>query len=155
VWASPSAAENWEKGIDIKQVEVVLQESQKTTFVLVEPLLPFYLRHLAPTRVHNCLFPLTLLNMAPQRWANREQTTFLESRRADYLKHQADGKLPRFWAQIHEEWFVRWSERDRLHPREVGEPERVLNSGEQLVLRKAILDRKNVSFVTNRVFIYL
>jgi hypothetical protein len=92
--------------------------------------------------------------MAPQRWANLEQTAFLESRRADYLKHQADGKLPRFWAQIHEEWFVRWSERDRLHPREVGEPDRVLNSGEQLVLRKAILDRKSVSFASYHRFVY-
>jgi hypothetical protein len=50
----------------------------------------------------------------PRPWATTEQAIWLESRIPEFLKAQADKNLPRYYAKLYEDWFTKWSERDRL-----------------------------------------
>jgi hypothetical protein len=87
------------------------------------------------------------MSNAKKRWTSPEQTTFLESNIADFLRAQSEGKLKRFWSVLEKEWFDRWSERDRLYPGSSSEGAPALSPIAVLDLQKALVARKNVSLI--------
>jgi hypothetical protein len=81
-----------------------------------------------------------------KRWTTEEQTTFLESKVADYLLAQSEGKTTRFFSLIDKEWFDRWSERNILYtPSSPDEEPPALSPIAVLDLQRAISNRKTVS----------
>ncbi|KAJ7885829.1 hypothetical protein B0H13DRAFT_2277811 [Mycena leptocephala] len=81
--------------------------------------------------------------MAPQRWATFEQLEFLWLWLAEYLKHQANRSLGRFWPALFEAWFARFSEYPKIglpHP-DAAEAE-PLTDAQMVALGEAIKARK-------------
>ncbi|KAJ7900460.1 hypothetical protein B0H13DRAFT_1883539, partial [Mycena leptocephala] len=81
--------------------------------------------------------------MAPQRWVTFEQLEFLRLWLAEYLKHQANRSLGRFWPALFEAWFARFSEYPKIglpHP-DAAEAE-PLTDAQMVALGEAIKARK-------------
>ncbi|KAJ7829135.1 hypothetical protein B0H13DRAFT_2372764 [Mycena leptocephala] len=82
--------------------------------------------------------------MAPPRWTTGEQLDFLRTWLSEYLKHQANRSLARFWPALFEAWFARFSEYPNIglpHP-DAAEAE-PLTDAQMVVLGNAIKARKN------------
>ncbi|KAJ7861512.1 hypothetical protein B0H13DRAFT_2355076 [Mycena leptocephala] len=84
--------------------------------------------------------------MAPPRWTSGEQLEFLRKWLSEYLKHQANRSLARFWPALYEAWFARFSEYPNIglpHP-DAAEAE-PLTDAQMVVLGNAIKARKNLT----------
>jgi hypothetical protein len=90
--------------------------------------------------------------MAPARWTTGEQLNFLRTWFSEYLKHQANRSLARFWPALFEAWFARFSEYPNIglpHP-DAAEAEPLMDA-QMAVLGSAIKARKKVSLEFGRV----
>ncbi|KAJ7801655.1 hypothetical protein B0H14DRAFT_3489312 [Mycena olivaceomarginata] len=52
--------------------------------------------------------------MAPHPWTTPQQRTWLESRMANFIQRQAEGKLHLFWPPMMEAWFTEFPEHEKL-----------------------------------------
>ena len=89
-----------------------------------------------------------------KQWQKDEaQKAFLQSRLQLYLKALDEARTEPFLASLHEDWFARWPERERLF----GEapPEEPLTAAQLGTLKDAIRKRKEVSNVKNSSFRFL
>jgi hypothetical protein len=76
----------------------------------------------------------------PRAWATPEQAIWLQARIPDFLKAQADKNLPRYYAKLFEDWFDKWSERDRLF----GLSDEILTQEQIKVLGEAVEAQRKV-----------
>jgi hypothetical protein len=76
----------------------------------------------------------------PRPWATPEQAIWLQARIPDFLKAQADKNHARFYAKLYEDWFVKWSERDRLF----GTSDQILTGEQTKVLGEAVQAQRKV-----------
>jgi hypothetical protein len=81
--------------------------------------------------------------MGKQWRKNDSQKAFLQSRLQLYLKAKEEARTEPFLASLHEDWFIRWPEREALFG--AASPEEPLTAAQLEVLKKAIVKRKEVS----------
>jgi hypothetical protein len=84
--------------------------------------------------------------MGKQWEKTEEQKAFLQSRLQLYLKALEETRTEPFLASLHEDWFLRWPEREALFG--AASPEKPLTAAQLEILKKAIAKRKEVSNVT-------
>lgn len=74
--------------------------------------------------------------MAPHRWANDEQFTFLKSHLDSFIQSQKEKKIYAFWDRVIPLWFTKWPE---------PKPNTGDNTADDKAHGSAIQKRKNVS----------